>query len=368
MPGTEESQSAHSPAIISDCAVVVTDLGGLITNWNERAEELFGYLPDEIVGKAESVLFTPEDRSDGTAERERAEAVRHGGTPGARWHMSKDGGRLWGEAALVPLADPDGRHTGFVRVLRDGTHSRLLIEEIERRDARLVESDRQKDLFLATLAHELKNPLQAIRMGLLLLKESRSSEAEFAEWGGLIDGQVDAIFRIVNDLSDVAGIAAGKVELRRERVAARRVMEQAIESVRDAIAARRHRLTTAYPPIDVHVAGDSQRLRQVFVNLLANAAKYTPEGGEIAFDAGVEGRDVVFHVRDKGVGIPPEMLPRVFDVYYQADAPPEESPGGLGLGLAIVRQLVALHGGTVEARSEGLGRGTEFAVRLPYDA
>ncbi|HEX6984471.1 MAG TPA: PAS domain-containing sensor histidine kinase [Planctomycetaceae bacterium] len=366
MPGTARECPPDSPRS-SRSAVIVSDTDGFIRTWGERAAEVFGYAQDEILGRPESALFTPEDRASGAAERDRVEALRDGGIVGLRWYVHRDGGRLWGNAALVPLPGPDGRPAGFVRVLRDETRSQLLLDQLEQRDVRLVESDRQKDLFLATLAHEIKNPLQTIRMGLSLLRESRDNDAEFAEWSGLIDSQVDAIFRTVNDLSDLARIAAGKVELRRERLAARRVMEQAIESAREVVASRRHRLANAAPPADVCVTGDPQRLRQVFVNLLSNAAKYTPEGGEIEFAAGVEGGDVAFRIRDNGVGISPETLPRVFDAFYQADAQAEGAHGGLGLGLAIVRKLVALHGGTVEARSEGLGRGSEFVVRLPYD-
>jgi signal transduction histidine kinase len=240
-------------------------------------------------------------------------------------------------------------------------------EELERQNLALAEADRQKDLFLAMLAHELKNPLQSIRMGLALLSESRAEENAFAEWAGLIGAQVDAIFEIVNDLSDVARVKSGKLTLRRERVPARQVMHRAIESVRGAMMSRRHRLTTILPSDELYVTGDPQRLRQVFVNLLANAAKFTPDGGEIGFAGGAEGDDIVFRVWDRGIGISPAMLPHLFEVYYQAQTT-DASQRGLGLGLPIVRELVALHGGTIAVRSGGPGCGSEFAVRLPATA
>ena len=355
---------ADEDLITSDarCAVIVSDNDGHIRAWNCQAAEVFGYATDEILGRPESDLFTPEDCAAGLVERDRAWAARDGGMLAVRWYVHKDGGRLWADATLVPLPGPDGRQAGFVRVLHDETHSRLLQEQIARRDARLVDADRRKDLFLATLAHEIKNPLLSIRMGLSLLRESRGSEEEFDEWSDLVEGQVDAISRIVGDLSDAAGIAAGKVELRRERLSARDVMENSIASLLGVLEAGGRRLATAFPPDDAVLVGDPHRLRQVFANLLSNAAQHTSEAGRIEFAAVIEGDELVFRVQDDGAGISPEKLPHVFELYYQVDA---RGSGGLGLGLALVRRLVALHGGTVEARSAGLGHGCEFVVRIP---
>jgi signal transduction histidine kinase len=255
------------------------------------------------------------------------------------------------------------RETGCERIgLAEPMEIRL--RELELRNGELIEAHRRKDLFLATLSHELKNPVYSIRTGLELLGESRLNEASFAEWISLIEAELDAIATLVADLSDVARIAAGKVRLQWRDVPVRQVMKQAAESVRDVITSGRHRLTVNFPSSDINVTGDPQRLRQVFANLLGNAATYTPEGGEICFSGSLEAGEVAFRVRDNGIGITPEMLPHLFDLYYQ-EGPPGGSQSGLGLGLPIVRELVMRHGGTIDVSSRGRGQGSEFEVRLP---
>jgi signal transduction histidine kinase/CheY-like chemotaxis protein len=229
--------------------------------------------------------------------------------------------------------------------------------------AELREADRRKDEFLATLAHELRNPLAPISNAVQILR--LNCPPELAEVRDVLDRQVSLMARLVDDLLDVSRITRGKVELRRERVELAAVVGNAAESCRPLIESCSHVLTVDLPPDPVYLDADPLRLSQVLANLLNNAAKYTEPGGHIAVTAAREGDQVAVRVRDTGVGIPAVMLPRVWDMFTQVDHSLERRQGGLGIGLTLVRTLVQLHGGTVEAYSAGPGHGSEFVVRLP---
>ncbi|MFT3767566.1 MAG: ATP-binding protein [Minicystis sp.] len=233
------------------------------------------------------------------------------------------------------------------------------------RAQRLAEADRRKDEFLALLAHELRNPLAPIVTALALMREHEREPAAVARYRGVVERQVRQLSRLVDDLLDVSRITRGKIVLKRERTTVGAALACAIEASRPQIDARRHALAVSLPDEPLPVDADPVRLAQVFANLLNNAAKYTDPGGHIAVRAAREGLDVVVSVRDDGIGIPAEMLERVCDLFVQTDAARGQAQGGLGIGLTLVKRLVELHGGRVEVRSEGAGRGTEVIVRLP---
>jgi CheY-like chemotaxis protein len=240
----------------------------------------------------------------------------------------------------------------------------LLTEQRQAVDA-LREADWRKDEFLAMLAHELRNPLAPIRNGLQILRVAEGDRAVVAQTREMMDRQAQHLARLVDDLLDVSRITRGRVELRREPVDLVEIVARAAEAARPLIDARRLRLTVSQPKGAVWVTGDPTRLTQVIDNLLNNAAKYTEEGGQVGLALEQEGGRAVVRVRDTGAGIPAEMLPRVFDLFIQGDHTLDRSEGGLGIGLTLVRSLVEMHGGSVEAFSQGLGRGSEFIVRLP---
>lgn len=222
---------------------------------------------------------------------------------------------------------------------------------------------RAKDEFLAMLGHELRNPLAPIvtALGLLRLKAGENLPSEHI----IIERQVASLKSLVDDLLDVTRIASGKIELKKELVQVHSVVQLALEAARPLISERRHHVDCDTPAGDLAVHGDPARLTQVLTNLIINAAKYTQPEGRIAVSARRDRGDVVLEIMDNGVGIEPELLPHVFDIFEQGKVTPDRSRGGLGIGLAVVKSLVALHGGSVEARSEGLGRGSVFAVRIP---
>ncbi|MBL0420431.1 response regulator [Ramlibacter sp. AW1] len=229
----------------------------------------------------------------------------------------------------------------------------------------LRESDRAKDVFMATLAHELRNPLAPIWNGLSIIKRVPHDRARVEQVTGMIERQVGQLSRLVDDLLDVSRISNGKLELKKEPISLVRVLNSAVEISRPQIEGAHHTLTLTFPDEPAEVLGDAARLSQIFSNLLINSAKYTRRGGRISVAVETEADWLVVRVRDNGVGIAPEMLDRVFGLFTQAEQAGERSQGGLGIGLSLVEGLVRLHGGRVEARSEGLEKGSEFIVSLP---
>ncbi|MCI0699633.1 MAG: ATP-binding protein [Planctomycetia bacterium] len=260
------------------------------------------------------------------------------------------------------LIEPRFDATGSVVGVRGAA---LNVTKREQAEQALREADRRKDEFLATLAHELRNPLAPICTALEILKLSGVSSPTAERALALTERQVQTLARLVDDLLDVARITRGKVELRRQQVKLTDVIERAIETSRPLIETARHKLTVTLPAETIYLNADPARLSQVVANLLNNAAKYMEPSGTILVRVERQGNDAVIRVRDNGIGIAEEMLPRVFDLFTQIDPSPDRSRGGLGIGLTVVKQLIEMHGGQVEATSEGLGRGSEFIVRLP---
>ena len=249
---------------------------------------------------------------------------------------------------------------------------RLLKESRSQAEA-LKEADQRKDEFLATLAHELRNPLAPIRNGLQILRMSPDGERA-EEVRGMMDRQLTHMVRLIDDLLDVSRVSRGKIELRRERIAIQEVVHAALESARPLVDADGHTLTVTMPEAPLWVDGDATRLAQVVSNLVNNAAKYTPEGGRIGVDVTVKadtvgkGGRVEIAVSDNGLGIGKDMLPHVFDLFTQVDRHLDRSQGGLGIGLALVRKLVDMHGGTSRAESAGADKGSTFTIALPLPA
>jgi two-component system CheB/CheR fusion protein len=230
--------------------------------------------------------------------------------------------------------------------------------------SKLADADRQKNQFLAMLAHELRNPLAAVRNAVEVA--ARSGSKEDMEWSrDVTSRQVGNFAHLINDLLDVARITEGKIQLRKEFIDAAPVIRHAVEAVKPIMVERKHELLVSFTSSELNLEADSTRVEQMLVNLLTNAAKYTPIGGRILLIAGVEERDVVFRVRDNGLGILPELIPRMFDLFAQADRSLDRSEGGLGIGLTLIRSLAELHGGSVDATSDGPGKGSEFVLRLP---
>jgi PAS domain S-box-containing protein len=358
-----ELAQARLAAIVesSDDAIVSKSLDGIVTSWNPAAERMFGWTSAEAVGRHITLIIPGERRAEedeALSRIRRGEMVDHFDTI----RVTKDGRLLNISLTISPIRDSTGRIVGASKIARDVTEKKRLEAELSEKLLELADSDRRKDEFLAMLGHELRNPLSAVRNSVVTARLDPSRRDRALD---IAYRQTDQLARLVDDLLDVARITRGRMTLRMETVRLGGVVERAVETTRDLVEARAHLLTLALPDEPLHVSGDPSRLEQVVVNLITNAAKYTEPGGRIEVMARREGEQAVLRVRDNGVGIAPEMLSRVFDLFAQAHRGPARVEGGLGIGLTVVQRLVELHGGRVEVTSEGLGRGAEFHVSFP---
>jgi PAS domain S-box-containing protein len=358
-----EIAQARLAAIVenSDDAIVSKSLDGIITSWNPAAERMFGWTSAEVLGR-HITLIIPRDRraeeDEALSRIRRGEMLDHFDTV----RITKDGRFLNISLTISPIRDSEGRIVGASKIARDVTEKKRLEAELSEKLLELADGDRRKDEFLAMLGHELRNPLSAVRNAVVTARLDPSRRDRALD---IAYRQTDQLARLVDDLLDVARITRGRMTLRMETVRLAGVVERAVETTRDLVEARAHLLTLALPDESLHVNGDPSRLEQVVVNLITNAAKYTEPGGRIEVMAQREGEQAVLRVRDNGVGIAPEMLPRVFDLFAQAHRGPARVEGGLGIGLTVVQRLVELHGGRAEVTSEGLGRGSEFRLSFP---
>ena len=372
-PADGDAVQARLAAIIdsSDDAIVSKTLDGIVTSWNRAAERLFGYPADEVVGRSITLIIPPDRLSeeDEVLRRVRAgDRVHHFETIRVR----KDGREVHISLTVSPIRDRTGRIIGASKIARDITERRqaeaerelLLQREVAARsDAE--KANRIKDEFLATLSHELRTPLTAMLGWIHLLRGRVSTDDALRRGLETIERNARAQARLVEDVLDVSRITMGTMRLDAQAVALIPIIEAAVESMRPAARAKAIHLELLLDPGAPSVAGEPARLQQIVWNLISNAIKFTPRGGRVEVHLRQVGSHVHIRVCDTGQGIDPEFLPFVFERFTQADSSTTRRYGGLGLGLAIVRHLVELHGGTVTASSEGPGRGATFVVALP---
>lgn len=345
-------------------ALILLNADGIIVGWLAGAQRLFGYKPEEIIGRSVDVLFTPEDLKKDLSRWERTTASGSGESEDDRWQVRKDGGRIWASGTLTALRDEQGQVIGFAKIIRNRSDQKSQLETLDSRIAALEQAEQRKNAFISTLAHELRNPLAAVSNATYLLKVCETVSPDMALTVGMIRRQVEFMGRMINDLLEVSRTAAGKVQLHKERVILQDIIREAAETCRASIDDRTQSLHQLLPTGSIELDADSTRLRQVFVNLIENAAKYTQYGGTIWIKATAEGDEAVVRVQDTGIGIAPEIMPHIFDLFTQAEFA-SRSQGGLGIGLSVVKDNVTLHGGSVQVASDGLGKGSEFTVRLP---
>ena len=353
-------------------AMIITDREGQITLINAQTERLFGYARGELIGKRIEVLIPQRFRDGHPGHRQDFLAnplLRPMGTDMELWALRKDGTEFPVEIGLSPLETDTG--TLITAAVRDITERRLLEDSLVERAAELARADRSKDEFLAMLAHELRNPLAPLRNAAEILNTSDASAEEHGEAQRILARQIENMSRMIDDLLDVSRITEGKIQMCPQVVALADILTAATNIARSGIASRGQSLEVSLSAEPIFLNADATRLEQVFGNLLTNASKYSDSGFPIRLSAeriGVRGKEppeVIVRVSDDGIGIAPELLPRIFDLFVQATRAPDRAQGGLGIGLTLVHRIVKLHGGNVEAHSEGLGRGSEFIVRLP---
>jgi PAS domain S-box-containing protein len=355
----------------SDDAIVSKTLEGRILSWNAGASRIFGYTAAEAIGQPITIIIPRELRDEERRilqQVRRGERIDHFDTI----RVAKDGRRIPISLTVSPVRNAHGTIVGASKVARDiserNAAEQALRESAERLRASeeaLRDADRRKDEFLALLAHELRNPLAPIRYTLAANRKSGRTSEQRQRAEAIIERQVAHMSRLLDDLLDVSRITRSTLELKKSPTELTSVVGSAIETARPVLDSKRHNLSLDLPKHAVRLEADAIRLSQVFSNLLINAAKYTDPGGHIQLRAAREGSEIVVTVRDDGIGISADMMPRLFEMFSQAQTALGRSEGGLGIGLSLVRGLVTLHGGSVEARSDGPGCGSEFTVRLP---
>lgn len=363
----------------TDYAIFMLDPNGCVLTWNSGAQRIKGYQADEIIGQHFSRFYPPDVVRTGWPAHVLQVAAEEGRFEDEGWRLRKDGSPFWANVIIAALRDADGQLHGFAKVTRDlsdrkraealqeaGINREQLLEA--ERNAR-IEAQRAvqiKDDFLATLSHELRTPLHAILGWAQVFKGPRALKAEeLARGTDAIERNARAQVQLIDDLLDLSRIMAGRIRLDVQRLMVSTVTQAALESVEPAVAAKAIRLERIIDPSAGPVSGDPGRLQQVVWNLLSNAVKFTPKGGRVQVTVERVNSHAQLTVSDTGIGIAPEFLPYVFDRFSQQDRSTTRAYGGLGLGLAIAKQLVELHGGTLRAKSAGEGRGASFIVSLP---
>lgn len=342
---------------VTEYALMMLDVGGFLTSWNAGAERIKGYKTQEILGKHLSYFYPSEAILANEPWKHLEEARRSGRVENEGWRVRKDGSLFWASTVITALHDRDNHLYGFAKVTQDLT---------QRRHAEaLADTTRRMHEFIAMLAHELRNPLAPIRNAVALMGRKGLNDPTLEAMRQTIERQSVQLSRLLDELLDVNRIARGNFTIVREQVDVVEVIARAIETIGPLVQKQGHTLELSVADGPLPVTGDAVRLTQALVNLLHNAAKYTPDGGRISLRAQPRGAELEIRVADNGKGIERDLLEKVFELFVQIDPLANDTMGGLGVGLALVRRVVELHGGSVQARSEGLGQGAEFILRVP---
>ncbi|MCE7071876.1 PAS domain S-box protein [Dyadobacter sp. CY327] len=354
---SEERQKAIIESA-TDYAILTMDLDMRIVDWNVGAQNMMGYSEEEIIGQHGEIFFVAEDRAKGVPAYERDKAIQEGRSKNERWHLRKNGSRFYGSGITSPLLDEAGKVIGLLTVMRDLTHQKRSEEALE-------EASKRKDEFLAMLAHELRNPLATVGNGIYILKIIQQSDPQVSEIVEMMDNQVTHLVRMIDDLLDVSRVTQGKIQLHSERLEVGALIQNAVKAILPQFEGRGKKLHLSSMPPGLFVHGDQTRLSQVVTNLLTNSLRYTGNDGQAWASLSVENNEVVIQVKDNGIGLSAEQQTSVFELFVQADNSLARSQGGLGIGLTLVRQLVDMHSGRVQAQSPGIGQGSIFTVYLP---
>lgn len=355
-----------------DYAIFKLDPNGYIASWSIGGERLFGYQKTEILGQHGSYLFTSEAIQSRQLEQELTKAVATGWTEAEGWHVRKDGTCLWAASIITAIRDETGTLQGFSKVAHDFTGRKQAEEKLaqllERQQVVCAEAEvanRRKNEFLAVVSHELRSPLNAILGWAQLLRTRKFDAATTARALETIERNAKLQTQLIENLLDISRISQGKLCLNVRACRAISIVELVINTMRPAAEAKSIQLKSVLDPVTGYFFGDADRLQQIVSSLLSNAIKFTPAGGRVEVQLWDTDSHLELTVSDTGLGISADFLPYIFESFRQANSTTTRSHSGLGLGLAIARQLVELHGGTIDVASQGVGQGATFTVKLP---
>ena len=346
-------------ASTSEHGIIILTVDGEIVGWLGAAALLFGYTAAEAVGMPLSRLFTPEDVAGQLDRQERELAMSSGRSEDDRWHVRKDGNRFWGSGVMEPILDDSGQVVALAKVLRDRTDVRSRVVALQNRMQAAEEQNLARIRSLTILAHELRNQVSPFTNLLGAIEQSAGVQPTTQG----MRRQLQVMSRLLDDLAQAAATVATTPKLAMSSLELQRLLLHAADSMRRVVEGRGQTLKAIVPDTPIVIEADAQRVDQILVNLLSNASKFTPSGGTIQLSVTVEDDMAAIRVEDDGVGIAPEVLPRIFELFTREDH--AHAPDGLGVGLTVVRNLVELHGGFVEGRSPGRVCGSVFTVRLP---
>jgi two-component system CheB/CheR fusion protein len=348
-----------------DVGLILLDLERRITHWMGAANVIFGYAEEEVLGQSADLLFCEEDRQRGMPQLEMDEALRSPRAEDDRWHVRQDGTRLWISGSMIALRDEQGRPIALLKVVRDLTDRRTYVETLEHR---LADRDRGKalrDVSVAALAHELRNPLGPLAHAVRMIRMTCDTDAVVQPLK-IIDRQMAALKRLVDDLLDAGRVAVGTLQMNLEALDLNALLQDLHDALEPAFEEHGLSLHLIVPPTPICVEADRVRLEQALGNLLHNAMRYTPAGGDVWLKGTVEGNLAVMRVQDTGVGLSADTLPYIFDLFTRGSQAEQMAPSGMGVGLSVVKHIVQQHQGAIEVRSEGVGKGAEFSIRLPF--
>jgi PAS domain S-box-containing protein len=348
----------------ADHAVLVLDPQGRVIGWLGAAERMLGYGPEETHGHTADNLFTPRDRSLGMPEHELAVAASGGTSTDDRWHVRRDGTRVWITGAVGAVHDDDGSLAGFVKLMRDRTDLRTQFDNALSRLAEQQDTSAARGRALDTLGHEMRTPLGAIGHAAQAIARAGVPDAVRPALQ-VIERQLNHLQRLADDMLELTRARHGALEAHYEPVELNRLVDEAVQAVRAGFEAKRIDCRVLLPPAPIELPADPARVRQIVSNLLDNALKYTPAGGTVWVKTSVEARHAVIRVEDTGIGVAPHLLGRIFEMFARGDG--GRAASGVGIGLALVKQYAELHCGTAEVRSAGENKGSEFSVHLPLE-
>lgn len=342
---------------VREYAIYMLDPEGRIQSWNKGAELIKGYLAHEVLGKHYSMFFRREDKVEGLPAWQLQRALLHGKTEEEGWRMRKDGSAFWASIVVSPIVGPGGTLLGYAKVTRDMSEQRKLHE--------LEHSLQRMNEFLAMLGHELRNPLAPMRNAVTLMQREETLNTAQRISRDIIDRQLTHLTRLLDDLLDAGRLTSGKLHIKPLPTDFRQVLTQAVEALWPAMNARSLEIELKLPEGEIQVNADEVRLIQVLQNLLSNATKFTPEGGRIEVRVVVVQERLLVDVADNGMGMSEQTLDNVFQLFSQGEGVRETHQPGLGIGLALARSIVEMHGGTISVVSAGPGKGSVFSFELP---